>query len=169
MLFRSGRTPSKKDYANAMDLLAEFELDHLANRSCNKLSGGQLQMVLIARALAKDPSILIMDEPESHLDMKNQLKVLGIVETLSHVKNITVVINTHFPAHALRCADKTLLLGGANRYSFGSTKNVINSKTIETFFDTHAKVVHVEKEGKKFCGIIPMEIVQAKGDKITDE
>ncbi len=67
-------------------------------------------MVLIARALIKGPGLLIMDEPESNLDMKNQLIVLNTIERLA-ASNLAVVINTHYPEHALRCAHKTLLMG----------------------------------------------------------
>ena len=114
-------------------------------------------MVLIARALAKEPKVLILDEPESNLDMKNQLKVLDILDKLSHKQNLAVIINTHFPANALRCSDKTLMLK-AGGYLFGNTQEVITQENIKEFFDISAKVVHVQEELKKYYGIIPMNL-----------
>ena len=76
------------------------------------MSGGELQMVLIARALISDPSLIILDEPESGLDFKNQLKIISLIKKLSKVDNISVIINTHYPAHALEISDKCLMLMG---------------------------------------------------------
>ena len=64
------------------------------------MSGGELQMVLIARALCTQPEMLILDEPESNLDFKNQLVILDIVKQLSRERGIAAIINTHYPAHA---------------------------------------------------------------------
>jgi len=119
-----GYTPGKADYDKAMELLEEMGLSEFAHRSCNSLSGGQLQMVLIARALIKEPDILIMDEPESNLDMKNQLKVLEIMKKISKDRNVTVIINTHYPEHALRYTDKTLILG-EDSFVFDDSKKAI--------------------------------------------
>ncbi len=153
-----GRVPSKKDFDYAMHILTEMGLQDLADRSCNQLSGGQLQMVLIARALCKEPKILIMDEPESNLDMKNQLKVLDIVEKLAHKNNLTILINTHFPANALRCSDKTLLLK-ADTYLFGETSAVINRENIQDYFDIQAEVINIQEGGKHYQGIIPINLL----------
>ena len=152
-----GHVPNKKDFEIAQSILMDMGMEDLMERSCNKLSGGQLQMVLIARALAKEPKVLILDEPESNLDMKNQLKVLDILDKLSHKQNLAVIINTHFPANALRCSDKTLMLK-AGGYLFGNTQEIITQENIKEFFDISAKVVHVQEELKKYYGIIPMNL-----------
>ena len=153
-----GCVPSQKDFDHAMGILEEMGLADLANRSCNRLSGGQLQMVLIARALAKDPRILIMDEPESNLDMKNQLKVLDIIDRLAHRKNLAIIINTHFPANAMRCSEKTLLLKN-NGHLFGNTREIITRDHIQEYFDISAEVVHIEDGGREYQGIIPINIL----------
>ena len=68
------------------------------------MSGGEFQMVLIARALASEPELLILDEPESNLDFKNQLVVLNAMTNLVHKNNMACIFNTHYPAHALQRA-----------------------------------------------------------------
>ena len=71
-------TPSKSDYDIVEKVLDEMGILHLKDRKCSELSGGQLQLVFLARALVGEPKILILDEPESHLDFKNQTKILTI-------------------------------------------------------------------------------------------
>lgn len=156
-----GRVPSQKDFDIAWNILKDMGLEHLADRSCNKLSGGQLQMVLIARALAKEPKVLILDEPESNLDMKNQLKVLDILDKLAHRQNLAIIINTHFPGNALRCSDKTLMLK-SDGYLFGDTAEVINQENIREYFDISAKVIQVQEDSKQYHGIIPMNLLGSK-------
>jgi iron complex transport system ATP-binding protein len=152
-----GRMPKKEDYRAAQRILEELNLDALADRPCTTLSGGQLQMVLIARALVKNPKILVMDEPESNLDMKNQLKTLDLIDTLAHKKNYTVLINTHFPAHALRCADKTLIMGPEG-YLEGDTRQVVTQENIEAYFGVRAKVLRFEDNAREFQGIVPFAL-----------
>lgn len=160
-----GFTPGKADYDKAYSLLEEMGLLDCAHRSCNSLSGGQLQMVLIARALMKDPAILIMDEPESNLDMRNQLKVLDIMEAAALGRGVTVIINTHYPEHALRYANKTLILG-KDTYIFGKTKETVTAQTIEDFFGVEAKIYNVRSNGTIYQGILP---ISYKNDAVIPE
>ena len=130
-------------------------MEEFAHRSCNSLSGGQLQMVLIARALIKEPDILIMDEPESNLDMKNQLKVLEIMSKISRERNVTVIINTHYPEHALRYADKTLILG-EDSYVFDESHKAITKENIYKYFKVDASIYDVEVGDQMYKGILPI-------------
>ena len=150
-----GYTPSKEEYDRAYELLKEMGLEDLAHRSCNSISGGQLQLVLIARALIKEPDILIMDEPESNLDMKNQLKVLEIMKKISKERKVTVIINTHYPEHALRYTDKTLILGGAS-YVFDESHKAITKENIYQYFKVDAGIYDVEVGNQKYKGILPV-------------
>jgi len=153
-----GRTPSKSDYDKALSLLKRFNIDNIADQSCNTLSGGQLQMVLICRALIKEPKILIMDEPESNLDMKNQLIVLNAIDELSKDEGLMILINTHYPDHALRCAQKTLMLG-KDKYIFGETKEVVTKDNINKYFDIDAELVSYIHGDKNLQSIIPLDVV----------
>lgn len=152
-----GRTPQKEDYEKAYALLKKFGIEALADQSCNTLSGGQLQMVLIARALIKNPKLLIMDEPESGLDMKNQMIVIQTIEALAKEK-LSIIINTHYPDHALRCSDKTLLLG-KDSYLFGRTSDVITEENIREYFGVVSHIVDAYYEGNTYSGIVPMALM----------
>ncbi len=151
-----GMTPKASDYEKAYAVLERFGIADIADQSCNTLSGGQLQMVLIARALVKKPKLLIMDEPESGLDMKNQMVVLQTIEALTQ-DNLSIILNTHYPDHALRCAQKTLLLG-KNRFLFGSTDLIISENNIRKFFGVDSQITSIVHAGKTYQGIVPMEL-----------
>ena len=153
-----GYTPGKAEYEKAYALLEEMGLEEFAHRSCNSLSGGQLQMVLIARALIKEPDVLIIDEPESNLDMRNQLKVLEIMKKISKERGVTVIINTHYPEHALRYTDKTLILG-KDSFVFDESKKAITKENIYKYFKVEASVYDVEVGDEKYQGILPISYI----------
>lgn len=101
--------PKKSDFEKASQVLDELKIAHLKTKNCASLSGGELQMVLFARALVKRPKILILDEPESNLDFANQKTILDMLKDLSK-RGCAIIINTHFPAHALFLSHKVLLI-----------------------------------------------------------
>lgn len=94
-----------------MSALEQLGVAQLAARSFSELSGGQQQLVLIARALCQQADILVMDEPMSSLDYGNQLRVLRCVKALTR-RGYTVILSTHDPQHTLRFADRVLALSG---------------------------------------------------------
>ena len=104
------RTPTAADRARVAELLDLVGILPLADRAATALSGGQLQMVYIARALAVEPKLIILDEPEAHLDFHNQMIVLRLLKKLSTEQHMTVVMNTHSPENALKISDKSLLM-----------------------------------------------------------
>lgn len=101
--------PSKLDKALAIETLEMLSLSHLAQRTFDTLSGGEKQMVLIARALVQQPKLLIMDEPAASLDFGNQIKLLTQVKRLKTF-GISVFMSTHHPQHASYLADEVILL-----------------------------------------------------------
>lgn len=122
--------PGKNDRRVARNALESVGIGHLARRTCSELSGGERQLVMIARALAAEPEIIILDEPESHLDFRNQLMILDILESISQQREISCIINTHYPEHALRISDKTLILGKECDYVVGETEEVISEDNL---------------------------------------
>lgn len=102
-------TPKKSDFEKASQTLDELGISHLKDKNCACLSGGELQMVIFARALVKRPKILVLDEPESNLDFANQKTILDMLKNLSR-QGCAIVLNTHFPAHALFLSNKVLLI-----------------------------------------------------------
>lgn len=148
--------PSDKDYEMAERIIDKLGIQHIAHKKCNELSGGELQMVLIGRALIAEPKVLIMDEPESNLDYRNQLQVLEIIKEIS--KTTTCILNTHYPEHALRYAHKALIICKGGRSIFGTVKDVITEDNLKEAFhiDVHISSKMINNEENHY--IIPLNI-----------
>jgi iron complex transport system ATP-binding protein len=140
-------TPSKIDKEIAMACLELMGISHLASHTCSKMSGGQLQLVYIARALAGEPKLIILDEPETHLDFKNQDLIIKTIRKLVSDKNISCIMNTHSPVHALQVSDCTLLLGRKGRYEYGKTSEILTENNINHYFDVNTKIVDLNPLG----------------------
>jgi len=174
LLGRSSRlnvfaTPGKKDLDKAAEVMSLLGISGLADKKCSAISGGELQMVLIARALAAEPKVLILDEPESNLDFRNQLVVLDAMSRLAS-NGMTCVFNTHYPAHALQRSNKALLLSRGGGYVFGNTASVVTRETIRSAFGVEAVIGQVETEGNILPNVIPLEIAgEHTGDGAPDQ
>ncbi|MCQ2419413.1 MAG: ABC transporter ATP-binding protein [Clostridia bacterium] len=147
--------PKKEDVALAEEVLQELGISHLAAKRCSELSGGELQLVLIARALAQKPSLLILDEPESNLDFKNQLIVLDTISKLKE-KGIGCLFNTHYPAHALQRADKALLLSPGGSYLFGQTQQIVTEENLRTYFGVEAAIRRLQTDHGEVLDVVPV-------------
>ena len=127
----------------AEQVMERLGISHLADKPCYAISGGELQMVLIARAMAAEPEILVLDEPESNLDFKNQLIVLDAMTALA-AEGVACIFNTHYPAHALQRAGKALMLSKDGRSIFGDTTGVVTEENIRHAFGVEALIGEVE-------------------------
>ena len=141
--------PSARDREIAHRTLKEIGISHLAKKSCSEISGGEMQLVLIARALASEPRVLLLGEPESHLDFRNQVLVLDLLRNLVDDRKIICIMNTHYPDHALKISDKTLLLG-RQKHDFGVTKDVITQENLKDFFGVKVQMLPFHN-GKGEC------------------
>lgn len=100
----------EKDYAIVEQVLNQLGLQELAMRPVDRLSGGQLQKVIIARALAQSPGVLLLDEPISNLDLKNQIEVMQLVQGVARTEKLAAVLTIHDLNMALRFGDRFLFL-----------------------------------------------------------
>ena len=149
-------TPGEKDCAIAREAMERAGVAHLSDRSCSEISGGQLQLVLIARALAGNPELLIMDEPETGLDFRNQLIVLDLIQKLSHGQGLTILLNTHYPEHALAVSDKALLLNRDGSSCFGSADEIIDEAHLSRAFEVDVCIRRMETgRGCRMC-VLPV-------------
>jgi iron complex transport system ATP-binding protein len=152
--------PGERDRLIADKAMRMTGVDQLRNRNCSDLSGGELQLVLIARALCAEPSILIMDEPETGLDFRNQLIILNLIERLSGEEKLTVVFNTHYPEHALEVANRTLLLDNCGKAIFGKTEEVLTTENMEKVFSVKIRIVRQEENGRVHASILPVSLIR---------
>lgn len=148
--------PQKKDFQAVENALRVVGIAKLAARQITTLSGGQLQMAFIAQALAGEPKILVLDEPESHLDFRNQSILLKLIVHLAKEQEIACMMNTHYPDHALRIADKALLFYPNGKYSFGKAQDVITEKNLATSFGIEAKLLSFVHQGKNYPAFVAM-------------
>ncbi len=142
--------PSKKDYDAANAALAELRIDHLADNSFTQISGGERQLALIARALAQESPLLIMDEPTASLDFGNQSLILNEILRLK-ASGRSVLFCTHDPDHALQCADRALLLHAGNVLALGSPREVVTAANLKTLYDVDVELIESPSRGHPYC------------------
>lgn len=155
--------PGKKDIEISEQAMELAGITHLADKSCDRLSGGELQLTFIARALAAEPEYLILDEPESGLDFRNQLVVLGLIEKLRDERRLAVILNTHYPEHALHVSDNALLLFGEGIYQFGRTRQILTEEHMRSLFGVDIAIWNRRIGEKDYSAVIPLDIVQDRG------
>ncbi len=150
--------PGAREERMARDVLDEVGASHLAEMPCATMSGGQFQMILIARALVADPRVLVLDEPETGLDFRNQLIVLGLLERLVKDRGLAVIMNTHYPAHALRVADQVALFSSTHEAVVGPASSVMNADTLASVFGVDVAIGSVPFEGQDVRAIVPVRL-----------
>jgi len=151
--------PSKQDKAMVEQVMETLGIMHLRGKLCNQMSGGELQMVLIGRALISKPEILVLDEPESNLDFKNQLVVLDTIHALASREGIACLFNTHYPSHALKISTHALILNKSGDSLFGETKTLITEQNLRASFDVAVHINEVTIEDKLHQSVIPLGLV----------
>jgi iron complex transport system ATP-binding protein len=102
--------PGPRDVEKARQALENVGALHLASRAYTQISGGERQLVMVARALAQEPSYLLLDEPTSYLDFKNQFSVLNMISRIAGEQKVTAVMTLHDPNHALMFSDEVVLM-----------------------------------------------------------
>lgn len=118
-----------EDYALVEDIITQMGISDLAMRSVSDLSGGELQKVIIARALAQSPAVLLLDEPTSNLDLKNQLEVMELICRIVETQNLSAVVAIHDLNIALRFADRFVFLKEQSIHAV-STREDLDSEMI---------------------------------------
>ncbi|MDD4510918.1 MAG: ABC transporter ATP-binding protein [Oscillospiraceae bacterium] len=148
-------TPSKGDKQIALDALEALGITFLKDRIYTEISGGERQLVLIARALAQQPEILIMDEPTSNLDFGNQMLVLAQIKRLSET-GIGVLMTSHFPDHAFLCSSRVALLrhGG---FEIGTPEEIVTEKNLQEVYGVNVRITNTPTtDGGVVKSCVPM-------------
>lgn len=158
-----GRTPFVNKLANvsdddmlvAYDCMERMGITDLAERPYTQLSGGQQQLVLIARALAQEPDLLVMDEPTASLDFGNQQLVLQQMRHLAG-SGTSVLMVTHDPNHALFCAHRVIVMEAGQIIAEGAPGEVIDTASLQRIYHSNVKVLGVDLDGQRANVCVPV-------------
>lgn len=138
---------TKNDLKKVMHAINMVDIENIRDKKCYELSDGQFQKVLIARALAQDTSLIILDEPTTHLDLYHKAYVLKLLQQLSRETNKAIIFATHEINLALQLCDKLLILKD-QKALFGTPKELIDSASFNDLFPSN--LIHFDKDSASF-------------------
>lgn len=147
-------SPGKKEEKKAEECLERLGIRHLAGRGFARISGGERQLVLIARALAQDSRVLIMDEPTANLDYGNQIRVMQQVQALAG-EGYLILLSTHNPEHALLYSHKVLVLREGKTDLYGETRRILSAPVISDLYGIPVKVHQLDTGAGKLPVCVP--------------
>lgn len=149
-------SPAKADRRIAGEALETLGIASLGRRIYTEISGGERQMVLIARALAQQPRFLIMDEPTSHLDFGNQVRVLEKVNHLASL-GIGIVMTSHSPDHAFLCSTRVVLLQRHGGFKTGTAEEVVTEENMRATYGVNVRLSSfLDETGVRVRSCIPL-------------
>ena len=129
-----------EDHEIVWEILELLDIDQFALKYFNELSGGQQQRVLIARALAQEASVLLLDEPTSNLDIKRQLEVMDIIQDLVRTKRITAMVAIHDLNLASRYSDRMIMMKNGRIIVAGDPRDVLTAENIEAIYGVEVDI-----------------------------
>ena len=148
--------PGERDYQAARAALDALGMLAFAPRRIDELSGGERQLILIARALASECDVLILDEPASALDFHNQDLILSTIRRVSRERGLTVVFASHYPQHAIHVADKALLMYDVEQQAFGPAAAVMTEEALGELYGIAMRKVQVGRDGHRITSLVPV-------------
>ncbi|PID58712.1 MAG: ABC transporter [Ignavibacteriae bacterium] len=132
---------AKQDKELVLKTLEQMEILHLRDKGINEVSGGEAQRAFIARAMVQQPKILLLDEPNTHLDIKHQISIFKILHELNIINNLIIVIITHDINLAMRFSNRVLLMNKGSIIYDDKPDKILTEKNIMEIFDTKAKII----------------------------
>lgn len=140
--------PTRNDKEIVAGTMADMGISHLQDKAYTDISGGERQLVMIARALAQEPKVLVLDEPTASLDYGNMVKVLRKIKELQQ-KGYGVIMTTHSPDQAFMCDSKVVLLQRNKPVKFGSTVEIITESNLKSAYGVDIRIVEFAgKDGR---------------------
>lgn len=148
---------SGRDIEKVAEVLELLEIKRFALRDFKSLSGGEKQKVILARALAQEPDLLLLDEPTSDLDIRHQLEVMEIIKDIVKRKTISTIVAIHDLNLAARYTDKIVMLHKGSIFAEGYPKTVLTPKNIKSVYGVESEV----KNGSNGLYVLPLRPVKA--------
>lgn len=144
------RQPGRADRAAAARAMDAMGLGALADKSVNELSGGERQQAMIARAIAREPRAILLDEPTAHLDSGNQLRALRLVKRLAEA-GYALVVTTHNPDHALLLGGHAAILDRDGHLRVGKPDELLREETLRDVYDAELRLCYQPEVGRVVC------------------
>ncbi len=154
--------PGSGDYQRAEAVLEELGIIRLAYRAYPTLSGGEKQLVLLARALLQTRHLLFLDEPTNHLDYKNRYQMLALLKDLTRQSGTAILTSLHDPNHALAFADRVILMQDGRIVADGKTVDVLTCSTVGKLYGLPV----IKDGGTRFASIHPAFVDSAFSDRV---
>jgi iron complex transport system ATP-binding protein len=145
--------PGEKDVKIARKSIKDLEILHLEDKPYTEISSGEIQLVILARVLTQQPKMLLLDEPTSHLDFRNQTRTLDIIKKISK-SGLSVIMTSHYPDHAFISSNKVAILNKGKLMAIGDPEDVITEKSMSETYGSDVKILNVENHRK---AVIPLE------------
>jgi len=153
-------SPGKKDFERCEWALAKIGISELSERCFHRLSGGERQLVMLARALTQNAPILMLDEPTANLDFGNQLRVLEQMKALSK-EGYTIVQTTHHPEQSYMFSDRILAVQDGRILHSGSPKEVLTKENMQRLYAVDVDVLSLYDDHARIC--VPANIKNKSG------
>jgi iron complex transport system ATP-binding protein len=138
--------PARRDREIAARALESLGISHVAEKPVTEISAGERQLVLVARALAQEPRLLVLDEPTASLDFGNQVRVLQQISALASA-GMSILFSSHDPDHAFLTAHRAMLLGAGRAMALGAPAQVIRADTLERLYGVSVEVLPLQNGG----------------------
>jgi iron complex transport system ATP-binding protein len=145
---------TRDDLERARAAMTRVGIEHLADRSVLELSGGERQLVLLARALAQDPRVLLLDEPTAHLDLRHRVEVARLVRELAKDGRSALVVS-HDLGLAARSGDRIALLRAGELRALGTPREVLTRENLRAVFDVEAEILETRDGGLQ---VVPVRV-----------
>ena len=144
------KRPGEAEYAKAWEALERMGIERLAEHSYARISGGERQQVSIARVLTQKPAFILLDEPTSHLDFGNQIRVLDLVKDLAR-EGFGLLMTTHNPDHVLMLDGKVVAMQRGGGYKFGAARDIVTAETLHELYGIEIAIEHSNAAAREVC------------------
>ncbi len=143
-------SPTEEDYAKADEAIDLVGIRKIADKPVNEISGGEYQLAMIARALAQEPEVLLLDEPTSHLDFGNQIRVLEIIDRLAR-EGLSVIMSSHFPDHAFLSSNNVAIMQHGSFMAYGLAEEVVTEENLKQTYGVDVSITYSHDVARHVC------------------